>query len=1157
MLIAFLATIWVQAQATYANFAVANCTGEVSTAYFHKGSQSYKTLGSNTEINPQLTITINGIANWTTITKASLWVYTTAGWNNGQVAINATTPGWKSQIFSAVPNSWSLIEWDFSATPFAGGNTWGQFVVQYYNKSADLYYDEITFYNAAGDVVYEIDASDVSVAPTSIMLSPAETEVMAGKVLPLSVTTEPGNAGTGCNYSSLDEAVATVDGFGKVTAVGAGTTHIIAVSKLDAEVKDTAVVTVTDPVAANSSIYASFENGLGNYDGAWASWVNNAVGPVPTVEIVDKPVNMSKGLASGKALKVSNFWQWGAITFKAFDANKVNAVKFKVYSETEVPDLKFELGLNNGTSSTVNTSAAVLPAGTWTEYTFPITAIQSADRQFFIKLASSGSATAAYTLYFDEIQLLAGSNFIPVSSFSVNGLGAVSEITTDGGTLQMEAGEFLPVDASNQSVRWVISSDNDPVIASITSDGLLTGVRNGTVTVRGIADIDGAYAEKEIVVSNQFTNLTASTPVARVLDAPNVTSEDDFSVNLTLSYDVDSIYMVFDVKDDSVVSSGANSYTIDNIEVYLDMTNSKNPLWPRGAGWPNTSFVAGDYQLRLVPEKAFSANNSLKGVTQTYMVVPGGYQFKLNIALDSLSADFDPALGTKIGFDVLASDNDSVPYYRDQLSWNATSTMLWNDPSYWGTIQFADAGTFYVIEDLEAPAAPENVLAAVTDRNVSLTWDAATDNIVVQEYIVKKDGIAVDTIPAKNTANTFAFSDLSIGNHVFAVTAVDPYGNKSVEAESNTALVVIWTEYMVENALDAPNVSSATDFTVMGKARYDADSIYLVFDVQDDVIINTGANNYTIDNIEVYFDMTNSKNPLWPRGAGWPNTSFVAGDYQLRLVPGNAWTANNTLDGVTQTYTEVEGGYQFLLNIALDSLLNGFTPELGTLIGFDVLASDNDNDPDYRDQVSFSANSTMLWNDPSYWGTVRFEADGIFSKVEDTEAPTAPANVVAAAVVNDVTLTWDAAVDNIVVESYIIYQGETALDTITAKASANTFAVNDLENGSYTFSVVAVDMYGNVSLAGVSNELTILIDGVKGVKASLSIGPNPVSELLNISSSETISNITVYDISGKLVNRVIVNDVSSVVRFAGFNKGIYLVKIQTGNTVITKQIVKE
>jgi hypothetical protein len=558
-----------------------------------------------------------------------------------------------------------------------------------------------------------------------------------------------------------------------------------------------------------------------------------------------------------------------------------------------------------------------------------------------------------------------------------------------------------------------------------------------------------------------------------------------------------------------------------------------------------------------VPEKEFSANNSLKGVTQTYTAVPGGYQFKLNIALDSLSAEFDPALGTKIGFDVLASDNDSVPYYRDQLSWNSLSTMLWNDPSYWGTIEFGEGGLFYVVDDLESPAAPENVVATVTGRNVSLAWDAASDNIVVQNYIIKKDGTAVDTITAKNTANTFSFNALTIGNHVFSVTAVDLYGNKSEEVESNNALVVIWTEYAVENALDAPNVSSAADFTVMGKARYDADSIYLVFDVQDDVIKNTGANNYTIDNIEVYFDMNNSKNPLWPRGAGWPNSSFVAGDYQLRLVPGKAWTANNSLDGVTQVYTELTGGYQFILNIALDSLLNGFTPELGTMIGFDVLASDNDNDPDYRDQVSFNSNSTMLWNDPSYWGTVRFETDGIFSKVNDNEAPDAPANVVAAAVENNVTLTWDAAADNIVVESYIIYQGETALDTITAKASANTFAVNGLENGNYTFSVFAVDMYGNVSLAGVSNELTILIEGVKEVKASISIGPNPVSELLNIRSSETISNITIYDIAGKQVNRVNVNDVSTVIRFAGLSKGIYLVKIQTGNTVITKQIVKE
>ncbi len=47
------------------------------------------------------------------------------------------------------------------------------------------------------------------------------------------------------------------------------------------------------------------------------------------------------------------------------------------------------------------------------------------------------------------------------------------------------------------------------------------------------------------------------------------------------------------------------------------------------------------------------------------------------------------------------------------------------------------------------------------------------------------------------------------------------------------------------------------------------------------------------------------------------------------------------------------------------------------------------------------------------------------------------------------------------VNGYIIFQDETVLDTVTAKK----FEVTGLANGTYTFSVVAIDASGNHSTA--------------------------------------------------------------------------------------------
>jgi uncharacterized membrane protein YciS (DUF1049 family) len=303
--------------------------------------------------------------------------------------------------------------------------------------------------------------------------------------------------------------------------------------------------------------------------------------------------------------------------------------------------------------------------------------------------------------------------------------------------------------------------------------------------------------------------------------------------------------------------------------------------------------------------------------------------------------------------------------------------------------------------------------------------------------------------------------------------------------------------------------------------------------------------------------MNNSKNPLWPRGAGWPSTSFIAGDYQLRLVPDKAFVDNNSLKGVNQVYTMVDAGYEFILNIAVDSLLKDFVAAEGTKIGFDVLASDNDNKPFYRDQLSWNSSSDMLWNDPTYWGTIQLAAGGTFTTLSDTEAPTAPANVVATATSDDVVITWDASTDNIVVENYIILQGTTVLDTIVAKQTANTYSVKDLAEGIYVFSVKAMDMYNNKSAETASNSVTVVINGVAQSSVFATFSPNPVADMLNIRSSELIKSVAIYDVTGKMVREITVNAISSQISFSEFKSGMYFVKVQTTSETTTQKIMKK
>jgi len=73
-----------------------------------------------------------------------------------------------------------------------------------------------------------------------------------------------------------------------------------------------------------------------------------------------------------------------------------------------------------------------------------------------------------------------------------------------------------------------------------------------------------------------------------------------------------------------------------------------------------------------------------------------------------------------------------------------------------------------------------------------------------------------------------------------------------------TDLGVAGTTFPIENIVFG-TVDNAEDFTGTVNMSWDADSVYLKFIMVDDSIVNAGA-SYQVDNIEIYFDMDNSKN---------------------------------------------------------------------------------------------------------------------------------------------------------------------------------------------------------------------------------------------------------------------------------------------------------
>jgi hypothetical protein len=421
-----------------------------------------------------------------------------------------------------------------------------------------------------------------------------------------------------------------------------------------------------------------------------------------------------------------------------------------------------------------------------------------------------------------------------------------------------------------------------------------------------------------------------------------------------------------------------------------------------------------------------------------------------------------------------------------------------------------------------------------------------------------------------------------ITTKAITVTAADTYTKLTYNVTLQTAIVIDgaigageWdrAEAMpVEKEIDVPNIADENDYSLYFKMLWSDAALYLLLDVTDDAVFLGHVNVYQDDNIEIYFDMNNSKIQKWPRSKGWstrPWTQMDDNDMQLRIQPTVAdvlyesnlfgtTVPNTVVNGIVLAQTSSATGYIFEMMFDFDSLAVGY-PEFvaaeGTEIGFDIDASDNDDNPSYRDQLGWNTDNELIYTDACLWGTLRFNADGTVTRILDTEAPTAPTNLAASVVGTKVTLTWDASTDNIIVNEYFIYVAGVQMGTVMAKETGNggTLSVS-VPAGTYPVGISAVDPSGNESAQSIIN---ITITGIDEKTVSYSIYPVPASDMLIVENAGLIERIEVFDMVGQSVMDVVVNAPCVKLNTSGLKSGVYIMKLHTAGEVFTEQIVIE
>ncbi len=146
---------------------------------------------------------------------------------------------------------------------------------------------------------------------------------------------------------------------------------------------------------------------------------------------------------------------------------------------------------------------------------------------------------------------------------------------------------------------------------------------------------------------------------------------------------------------------------------------------------------------------------------------------------------------------------------------------------------------------------------------------------------------------------------------------------------------------------------------------------------------------------------------------------------------------------------------------------------------------------------------------------------------------------------------YSAAGDSASTFLWTVTGGEIITDDSTSHVTVLWGAVG---SGTIDVSEITLD-----SCTNDAETLAINIDNCVSVEENaaehLNVYPNPVSGILYLTSESVIKSIAVFDYSGKRLTRLSTNSTNCRLNTSGYRPGIYLLLIETGNTIVQKRIV--
>ena len=407
------------------------------------------------------------------------------------------------------------------------------------------------------------------------------------------------------------------------------------------------------------------------------------------------------------------------------------------------------------------------------------------------------------------------------------------------------------------------------------------------------------------------------------------------------------------------------------------------------------------------------------------------------------------------------------------------------------------------IVDGTPPTAPGTPTAtSISASSVTLSWAAATDNVGVVRYDIYRNG----TLVGSSTTTTYTDSTVAASTaYTYTIKAADAVNNISVASGAlsvtttagNVATVYYqpstsWTTVDIHYGINgtwtvSPGVAMSVactgwDVKTINLGTYT--SLQVTFNNGSGTWDNNGGNNYTLG---VGISSVSG-------GKITTGTSPCTADTTPPTTPTNVTSSSVTQTGLVLSWTAstdnvgVAGYYVYRGGVKVGTVTSGtsYTDSgltAGTAYSYTVSAYD-------------AAGNVSTTSSPVYT---------VSTLAADTTAPSVPASLVASSVTStSLTLSWTASTDNTGgsgMAGYQVFRN----GTLVGSPTAATYADSGLTAGtSYSYTVKAKDVAGNLSAASTALAVTTSTSTGCAVTFTIANANTVTGQNLYVSGNQTV-----------------------------------------------------